>query len=354
VDAGFDAGSVLTMRMSLPAAQYDDRSRIAAAFATIEERVAAIPGVDAAGLVLDLPLIADYQGTTLLVEGIPDPAPDEFRGAHFSAATAGYFEAMGIPLFAGRAFDARDAIGGTPTVIVNQELVRRYFGGQDPLGRRITSFGEPRTIVGVVGDVRLEDLTQNPTPAMYLPELQAAYNAMSLVVRTRNDPAATVDAVRARLREFDPRIPVFDVKTMEQVVSYAVSQPRFSSLMLAIFSAVALLLAAVGIYGVISYAVGQRTREIGIRMAMGARPGDATTMVVLEGARLVAVGVPLGLLAAVALTRFLRSLLYGVAPNDPLTLGGVSAFLIAVALLASWLPARRASRVHPMEALRSE
>jgi predicted permease len=355
VETGFRADNVATMRLNLSALHYPERAQIVRTYRELERRINGIPGVEAAGFSLDVPLAGDYQGTTLLLEGEPEPAPNENRSTHFSVVTPGYFEAMGIPVVAGRGFRDGDSDEAVGPVLVNTESGRRYFGGRDPVGRRVTSFGEPRPIVGVVGDVRLESLADAPTPALYfLHSDQDQYRSLSLVVRSTLDAATVLDAVVREVRALDPRIPVYDVRTLDQVIAQAVAQPRFSTALLLVFSGLALTLAAVGIYGVISYAVGQRTRELGIRMALGARPWDALRLVLGEGLRLVVAGVAIGLLASLWLTRSLRSLLYEVSPTDPATLALVCVFLIAVAAFACWIPARRASRVDPMVALRTE
>jgi ABC-type antimicrobial peptide transport system permease subunit len=243
--------------------------------------------------------------------------------------------------------------GGRGAVLVNQEAVRRYFGGRNPIGLHVTSFGAPLPIVGVLGDVRLETLTDAPTPAIYLPHaVMTQFRSLSLIVRSRANALAILDAVRAEIDQVDRGIPVFAVRTMDEVLAEAVSRPRFSSTMLLLFSGLALALAAVGIYGVIAYAVNRRTREIGVRMALGARPRDALRLVLQQALSLVGIGVTIGLACAAALTRSLRSLLYEVSALDPTILASASLFLILVGLFAAWLPARRASRLDPVSASR--
>jgi predicted permease len=355
VDAGVRPERVLTLRMSLPERLYPDPAAVSATYREIASRVRNAPGVLAAGFTLDVPLASDHQGTRLRFDGEAEPTDDQNRSVHFSVATPGYFEAMGIPLVLGRDFTPADAAGMPGVVIVNEVLVRQHMSGQDPLGRRIL-FDEPRTIVGVIGAVRLEQLSNDPTPAMIFPHEQMpyGYRSLSLAVRTRGEPLAMVNTVRAAIRSVDAEIPVYSVRTMEQVLSASMAQPRFSSLLLLAFSAVALALAAVGIYGVIAWMVNQRTREIGIRMALGARPADALSLIVGQGMRLALAGVIAGLVISLLLARTLTSLLYGVRPADPVTLLSVSAFLLAVALAACALPAWRASRLDPLRALRQE
>ena len=355
VDTGVVADRVLTMRLTLMQRAYAEPEAVTGTWDEITRRVRALPGVAAAGLTLDVPLASDHQGTRLQFEGEPPPQREDNRSVHFSAATPGYFEAMGIPIVAGRGFTDADAVGAIASVIINDVLAQRFLPGQDPIGRRI-EFGGLRTIVGVTGAVRLEQLTADATPAMIFPNAQMAppYRNLSLAVRTRGAPLAMVEQVRDAIRSVDPAIPIYSIRTMEQVLADTVAQPRFSSAMLVVFSVVALLLAAIGIYGVIAFVVNQRTREIGIRMALGARPADALTMVVRQGMTLVFAGVLVGLALALALGRSLESLLFGVRPADPLTLAAVSTFLLLVALAACAVPALRASRVDPIRALKDE
>lgn len=353
IDPGFRAEQTLTMRITLPRS-YDQAATRVAAFTDIEERVQSLPGVQAAGLSLDLPLAADFQGTEMVIEGEPPPR-DGTNLVNFSYVTPGWFEAMGIPVVEGRTLDESDRAGSEPTVVINQAAAREYFGGSDPVGRRILFGPNPRRIVGIVGDVRLESIADDPFPAMYVPYYQSTNGrALSLVLRTRTDAAALTDRVRDRIREVDPGIPISDVRTMDDVVAQALSAPRFSSAVLSAFSLAALFLAAIGIYGVISYATSMRVREIGVRMALGARPADAMGLVIRHALRLAITGVVAGMAAAFLFTRFLGSLLFGVQPTDPLTLAAVSVFLIAVAVVAGGIPAWRASRVDPLNALRYE
>jgi predicted permease len=354
VDTGFRADNVVTMQLSLSALNYPERAQVAQGYAELERRIGAITGVEAAGFSRDVPLAGDYQGTALLLDGeVEDPAVN--RGTHFSIVTPGYFAAMGIPVVAGRGFEAADVRPGPGPVLVNSTSAARYFGGRDPVGRNVTSFGEPRPIVGVVGDVRLESLVDAPTPALYfLHSDQSGYRNLSLVVRSTMAPASVLEAVTREIRDFDPRIPVYNIRTLDDVVAQAVAQPRFSTTLLVLFSGLAMLLAAIGIYGVVSYGVGQRTRELGVRVALGARPWDTLRLVLQEGMRTVGIGIAVGLIAALWLTRSLRSLLFEVSPTDPRTILTVCLFLLGVAALACWIPARRASRVDPLEALREE
>ncbi len=353
IDPGFRAQHGLTMRVTLPRGTYAQPAQHFAAFRQLEEQVRQLPGVEAAGFSLDVPLATDYQGTELEVEGDP-PAAEGTNHVNFSFITPGYFEAMGIPVVTGRGFEDGDVSGSEPVIVINEAAARLSFSGRDALAHRIV-FGVPRRVVGVVGNVHLEALSSAAEPVMYLPYYQSPQTrALSLVLRTRTDPLALVDAVRTRVHAFDPAIPVDEVKLLDRVVAESLAEPRFSSLSLLVFSLVALLLAAVGIYGVISYATTLRTREIGLRTALGARPGDAMGLVLGHALRLAAGGLVAGLALALVLTRYLRTLLFGVHPADPWTLLGVSLFLLLIAAGAAALPAWRASRVDPMVALRME
>jgi putative ABC transport system permease protein len=353
VDTGVLAERVLTMRLNLAARHYPENSRVAATFRTLEERISALPGVASASFSLDLPLASDYQGTRVTIEGEPQPEPGEELRTHFSVVTPRYFETMGIPLVSGRSFRAEDAAEAAPVVLVNETFARLYLPGRDLVGRRLL-YGEPHTVIGVVGDVRLETLTSDATPAMYLPHAQSATRSMSLIVKTTQDPLAVTARVRDAIRTVDRGIAIYDVKTMEQIVSESMAQPRFAAFMLLMFSGVALVLAGVGLYGVISFIVARQGREIGIRMALGAQPMDELKRIVGRGAMLLGAGLAIGLAAAIAATRVLRSLLFEVEPADPATLAVTTLFLLCIGLCACALPARRASRMDPMNALRYE
>jgi putative ABC transport system permease protein len=353
VDTGVLAERVLTMRLHLAARHYPEDARIAATVRTLEERISAVPGIGSASFSLDLPLASDYQGTRVTIEGEPQPEPGEELRTHFSVVTPGYFETMGIPLVAGRSFRAEDVAGGMGVVLVNERFARLYLPNRDLVGRRLL-FGEPRTVVGIVGDVRLETLTSDATPAMYLPHAQNPARSMSLIVKTAQDPLAVTARVRDAIRAVDRGIAIYDVKTMQQIVSDSMAQPRFAAFVLLMFSAVALVLAGVGLYGVISFIVAQQGREIGIRLALGAQPTDEVKRLVGRGAVLLGVGLAIGLATSVAVTQVLRNLLFEVEPADPATLAVTTLFLLCIGLGACALPARRASRVDPMSALRYE
>ncbi len=280
----------------------------------------------------------------------------------YHSVTPNYFHAMGIPLLRGRVFTEQDVRGKPGVIIINETLARRFWPDEDPIGERLAiglSFddeGAPESyeIVGIVGDVRHRRLDADVFPQMFLPYRQQTWDFMSFVLRTNGDPLRLVGGVRGQVRAVDKDQPVYGIRTMEQYVSASVAQRRFSMLLLGIFAALAVALAAGGTYGVISYSVSQRTHEIGIRMALGAQRRDIFKLVVGQGMGPVLIGVGIGLAASLALTRFLSSLLFGVSATDPVTFAGVAVLLAAVALLACYIPARRATRVDPLVALRYE
>jgi putative ABC transport system permease protein len=353
VDMGLDPANALTMRVTLPQGSYGEAGRRVDAFRSLQQRMEELPAVEAAGFIYDVPLDGDRQGTGFVFEGEADPTPDMYRLANFSIVTPGYFQALGIPLRQGRTFDGRDRSDGEAVILVNETLVRQYLSEEDPFGQRLVVHGSPRRVIGVVSDVRHNAVREESTPTMYLPYSQMSWSGtMSLVVRSEERGEAVLSTVRQAVREFDPALPVYGVKPMSQVLADSLGRERFATFIMALFSAVALLLAAIGIYGVISYTVSRRTRETGIRMALGAEQRDILRLVVGQGLRPVLLGATLGLVAALALGRTLAGLLYGIRATDPLTLAGVAAVLLAVALLAIVVPARRASRVDPAVALR--
>jgi putative ABC transport system permease protein len=355
---GFDATNVLTMRMQLPVAKYrrdGDRIRF---FSQLTARVADIPGVRAAGVVSYLPLAGLGAATGFTIEGEPPPAPGQDHVCDVSVCDNGYFRALNVRLLRGRLFSEREMVERSNVVVVNEALVRQYFPHEDPLGKRLTiemtDPNVPTEIIGVVADIKIVDLATPARPSTYWPHPQLAYNAMTLTVRTASDPQSFAAAVERQVHQIDKDEPVSDVRTMEAWVSRSLAQSRFNSMVLAVFAGLALLLAAIGIYGVMSYAVSQRTSEIGIRLAIGADEWMILKLIVGNGIRLAAIGLGTGIALALVLTHTLTSLLFGTTPTDPLTFAAVIAVLAGVALLATYLPARRASRIAPVEALRSQ
>jgi putative ABC transport system permease protein len=360
VKPGFDASGVLTMRVSLPGARYPERQKKAEFYASLVERLRALPGVESAGATLSLPLGgSNYSvGRAFVREGRP-LAPEASENASYSVITPGYFKTLRVPVVRGRDFDERDTAEAPMVAVVNEALARTTFAGEDPVGRQLTVWRDekfPRRIVGVVADVRPDRLDEEAGPQIYVPHAQdAGWGGMSLVVRTKGgEPESLTQAVRGEVRALDRAQPVYDVKTLEQVVADSAAYRRVAALLMAGFACVALVLACVGLYGVVSYAVARRTHEIGIRMALGARPGDVLRMVLRQGGALVLAGVAVGVVAALGAAQALAGILYGVSATDASVYVFVALLLACVALLACLVPARRATKVDPMEALRYE
>jgi len=358
IDPGYSTTNVLTMRLQLPSAKYrTDADRIRF-FRDAVARARDIPGVQSAGAISFLPLTGQLgAGTSFTIEGQPPPAPGQRNVTNVSVCDNGLFATLRIPLLRGRFFTEREMIDRSNVVIVSESLVRTYFPGEDPIGKRLaidmTAPVVPTQIIGVVGDVHFQELTADPKPTTYWPHPQLGYSAMTLTVRTAGDPLSVAPSVARAIRALDPDQPVSDVRTMTQWAAKSIAQARFSSLLLAVFAAVALLLACTGIYGVLSYAVGQRTSEIGVRLALGAEGRHVVAMVLRDAGRMAMTGLLLGLALALALNRTIAALLYSTSATDPLTYAAVAIVLTGVAFAASYLPARRASRVAPVEALRA-
>ncbi|HEV7515892.1 MAG TPA: ABC transporter permease, partial [Thermoanaerobaculia bacterium] len=364
VDPGFRPERVLTLALDLSSGGgYGEPAAQTAFLAELTRRVAALPGVRSAAFGDSLPLARALRMLRgLRVENRPAKDPREQPEVMLSAVSPAYFQTLGIALLHGRAFDGRDTGGSggataPPVAIVNRTLARSFWGGEDPVGKRIR-FGPPSrpwvTVVGVATDVHREDLATAPKAELYLPFLQQPSPFGFLAVRTQGDPAALTAAVRRQVRALDADLPVFDVSTLEQRLAASVAARRFGLLLLGAFAALALALAAVGLSGVIAYAVSERTREIGIRMALGADRGDVLSLVVGKGLAMAAAGVLIGLPVAFGLSRYLASALYGIAPSDPVTYLLIPVVLLTAALFAAYVPARRATRVDPVVALRAE
>ncbi len=364
VDLGFDSEGVLTLELALPHRPYPTYNAAAGFYHRLLERVRALPGVEAAGAVSGLPLVPlpSFYDEPLAAEGNGVAAV-----ATRNLVTPEYFEAMRIPLLAGHAFETGDRGGGGNPVVVTAALARRLFPGGSAVGKRVRRAAgteEPwYTVVGVVGSVPRETVGGDTAEVLYFPVwdqapgtdyIQNTPTHMSVAIRTSLPPASLGPAVRRIVRDLDPDLPIANVRTMERIVADSVARTSFTMALLLIAAAVALFLGAVGIYGVISYAVSRRTREIGVRIALGAQPTDVSQLVLRQGTGVVLMGLGVGVLAALALTRFLRGLLFEVSPTDPIAFLAMSVLLLFVALLASYLPARRAARVDPMVALRAE
>jgi putative ABC transport system permease protein len=361
VDPGFRTEQVLSFRVSTGAASYPEPAHVRNFQGSLLERLGAIPGVEAATGITTLQLARLPNMSPVAIEGQPAPGDgDAVTSVTSDFVAPGFFRAMGMPIVRGRGFEPTDVAGGPQVVVVNETFVRRFLPGETPLGRRFTR-GDPedpdavwQTIVGVVADSRRSGLTMPIRPEAYRPTSQVAPRSMEVLVRTAGPPLAIVPQVRAVLRELDPNLALAQLRTVEAAMADALAARRFVMTLLATFAAVAVALAAIGIYGVLAYLVGQRTRELGIRMALGADRRAILGLVLRQSGRHVLPGVVLGVGGALALTRVLRSQLVDVSPGDPLTFGAVTALLVAVALLASWIPARRAARVEPAVALREE
>jgi putative ABC transport system permease protein len=358
VNPGFEADRLLTMRVVLPGRKYREEYQRVGFFKQAVERINRLPGVESAGAVSFLPFAGIGAATGFTVEGRPEPEAGQRPTTDVRVTDAGYFRAMNIPLISGRVFTEQEATEKRNVAVINDAMARKHFAGEDPLGKRVTvRMGEnpaPTMIVGVVGDVKHRSLDQEVKPMVYWPHPELAYTTMTIVVRTQGEPLGLAAAAQREIQAIDAEQPVSDIRTMEQLLAASVARARFNTLLLGIFAALALVLAAVGIYGVMAYSVTQRTREIGIRIALGARGADVLKMIIGQGMTLALIGVCLGLVASFALTRLMSSLLFGVSATDPLTFTGVSLLLAAVALLACYIPARRATKVDPMVALRYE
>ncbi|MCI0408155.1 MAG: ABC transporter permease [Acidobacteria bacterium] len=356
VDPGFKPENVLTVSVSLPNASYPNGAQRIAFVDRLLERVGAVPGVRSAATVFTLPLGGSNRSNSFRIPDRPQ-APEGDPDANYRTISPGYLVSMGIPLLKGRAFTAQDGATTPAVALVNETFARRFFPGEDPIGKVIETDEDGtrrREIVGVVGDVRFDSLDSHLEPEYYVPYPQAPETSVTLVVRAAKDPSSLAPTLREQVRALDPSLPLYAVRTMEEYLAASVADRRVIALLLGSFAAVALALAATGLYGVLAYSVSRRTREIGIRVALGARPADVLKLVVAQGMLLTVAGLGIGLAGGLLLTRFLSGLLFGVRPTDPLTFAGVSALLAGVALLACYLPARRAARVDPVTALHYE
>ncbi len=356
VDLGFDTSQTVAMRVTLPQSQYRAPEQRIQFFDRLLARIDALPGVQSSGAVSFLPLAGLGAATSYEVVGQAAPPLGQEPVADVRVITNDYFTSMGIPLLRGRPFDERRPGDAQNKIIVNETLARRHWPGEDPIGKRLkVSWSDNREdeIVGVVGDVRMAELETEARATTYWPFARNPYTTMTITVRT-GSATSVVPSIRTILRELDPNLALADIRTMDEVVSRSVAQRRLMMVVLGIFAGAALLLAAVGIYGVIAYSVTQRTQEIGIRVALGATSGDVLRMVVGNAAWLAAAGILIGGFAAFLLTKLMTDLLFEVQPFDPVTFAAVAAVLVTVALLASYLPGRRATRVDPVVALRAE
>jgi putative ABC transport system permease protein len=362
VDVGFNPAGLLTLRVEMSESKSQDLERRVIFYQEVLERVQALPGVQAAGVVNAAPIMTPGLRSPIVLEDKPDPPPGQPQFANNRVVSPDYFRALGVPLLKGRLLSAQDNAQAPAVVLINQAMARRYWGDEDPIGKRFKSGARASdapwlTVVGVVGDIRQAGLDNAPLPELYLPFTQGHApwaKPRVLFVRTAGNPLSLVAAVKEQIWAVDKDQTIWAVRTMEEIVARSLALRRFDLWLLGVFAALALVLASVGIYGVISYAVSQRTREIGVRLALGAHAGDIFKLIVGHGLVLTLCGVTIGLVASFALTRWLKSLLFEVSATDPLTFAGVALLLTLVALLACYVPARRATKVDPLVALRYE
>ena len=359
VEPGFVARNVLSLRLSVAGTAFAEESRRWNFYQQMWERVRSLPGVESVGGGSILPLTGSISWGSITPEGYNPASGQSQIQADGRVASVGYFETMKIPLISGRFFSDQDTKDSPEVVVIDEKMARQYWPDTDAVGKRLKWGGVDSdnpwmTIVGVVGNVKQYALDTDSRVAFYMPHSQALAGTMYLVARTTGDPLSLAAAVTKAARDMDPNVPVYDIKSMEQLLSESLARRRFAMLALGLFAAVAMLLAVIGIYGVMSYAVAQRTREIGIRMAMGAQTSDVLKLIVRQGMSLAGIGVGIGLAGAVAVTRVMASLLFGVSATDPATFAAIALLLGGVALLACYVPARRATKVDPMIALRYE
>jgi predicted permease len=357
VNLGFDPGNVLTMHISLPQSKYAEGSRQAVFGNELLSRIGHLPGVQAVGSISPLPLTGGDSVNEFFIEGRDLPAPNQGFNTNFHRCSPDYFLTMKIPLSKGRFFDERDVAQTQQVVIINDTFAHRFWPEEDPIGKRISFSGmqgQWHTIVGVVGDVRHGTLDAEAGLEVYRPYSQSPIPYMALVVRSDLEASSLAGAIRSELLGLDSTLPVYSIRPMEQLISRSLAPRRFQMILLGSFAGLALILAAVGIYGVISYSVTERRHEMGIRLALGARTVDILRLVISQGMKLALAGVVIGLLASFLLTRLIQTLLFSVSPTDPLTFTLITTLLIFVSLLACWIPARRATKVDPMIALRYE
>lgn len=360
VDPGFRASEVLTFDLSLPAMKYPDQDHIVPVYAHILENLRAIPAVESAGITETLPMGGEGESTAIGIIDHPVTGDEERPFANYTIVTPGYFAAVGASLLEGRGIAESDTLDGVPVTVINNAMAKKYWPGADSIGKRVM-LGSPRyptfTVIGIVADIKHFSMREVTAPEMYVAYKQKQWPsmfAMHVAVRSKADAGALAQSFREAVRQVDPDLPIAKIGALTALVEDSMTEPRFIMLLLGSFAALALVLATIGMYGVISYSVAQRTQELGVRMALGAARGQVFGMILLQGARLAATGMLIGLVVSLAGTRMMASFLYGVMPTDPLTFTAVTVFLLSMALLACYVPARRATKVDPMVALRYE
>ena len=357
VNPGFNAESALTLRVTLPVRTYPDSNAQHVFYTRVFEGLEALPQVTSVGGTSFLPLAGVGPGTSFWRADAPQPPPTERPVVDARPVTPGYFKAMSIPLLAGRDVTAADTEDRPPVAVINETFARKIYPGENPIGKTfmlVLGNDKPHEIIGVVGDVKLTTVEGEIRPTCYLSSRQYAFGTMTFVLRTTGDPARLATAAVRVIRDVDPLLPVAAVRPLDEVFSEAIARPRITATAMSVFAAAALLLAALGVYGIVAYSVSQRTREFGIRVALGAKPAQIITMVVNQNLRIVAIGLVIGLAAAIPATRLMRGLLFQVGPNDPTTFIAIGVTLAAVAILASYVPARRGTQIDPVVTLKSE
>ncbi|HEY0702703.1 MAG TPA: ABC transporter permease [Candidatus Acidoferrales bacterium] len=360
VDPGFRPQSVLTFELSLPAAKYKDQAQMVAFYTEALRKLHALPGIESAGVTEIIPMDGATENTALRIPGRVENTRADIPFSNYTVVSPDYFAAVGNPILRGRAFFESDNADSVPVTIISQTMAQRFWPGQSPIGQQVgprSRLYPTATIVGIAADVKRISLREAPPPEMYVPYTQKEWPSlltMDVVLRSTQEPASAASSAREAIHSIDPDLPLANMRSMASVVSESMSQARFAVMLLGAFGALALILATIGMYGVISYSVAQRTQEIGIRLALGAQRAGVLRMVIGHGARLALLGIAIGLAAAFVMARLIGGFLYGVQPSDPLTFAAVSALLLAVGLVACYIPARRATRVDPLVALRYE
>jgi putative ABC transport system permease protein len=357
VNPGFNAESALTLRVSLPQRSYADSNAQHSFYSRVFEGLSALPEVTSVGGTSFLPLAGVGPGTSFWRADAPQPPPTERPVVDARPVTPGYFKAMSIPMLAGRDVNDADTEDKRPVVVINETFARQIYPGENPIGKTfILNLGndQPHEIVGVVGDVKLTTVEGEIRPTAYLSSRQYAFGLMTFVLRTNGDPARVGPAAVRVIRQIDPVLPVAAVRPLDAVFAESIARPRLTAAAMSVFAAAALLLAALGVYGVVAYSVSQRAREFGIRVALGAQPRQIVGMVVGQNLRIVAIGLTAGIAAAIPATRLMRGLLFQVGPNDPMTFVAIGVTLAAVAIVAAYLPARRGTQVDPVVTLKAE